>query len=152
MDAPAAQLLAVAERVTPEWARSLITRSGVSDVDDTRIRNTIDAVTAETLRELRELLAADPENQRSNPLTVFRRATAPITAVLCELGVPPLERDEFEKRSFPDDAYRLSPATWADIHPDLVEPGLEWGAWKAAVIISRHRSPVIRDPASGDRP
>ncbi|MFM1751538.1 MAG: hypothetical protein RL119_500, partial [Actinomycetota bacterium] len=82
----------------------------------------------------------DPAEQRTNPLTIFRRATAPITALAQRVGAPPVQRDEFEMRSFPADIYGLYPITWADIDPRLVEPGLEWGAWKAAVIISRHRS------------
>jgi hypothetical protein len=50
-----------------------------------------------------------------------------------------VERDEFSRRSFPDDMFGLAPATWADVDPSLVEPGLEWGAWKAATIIGRRR-------------
>lgn len=150
MDSPAAQLLDTAERVTPEWARSLIERVGKSGIEDSRAQKTVQAVTEQVQLALRQLLATDPESQRSNPLTVFRQATAPITALLTDLGIPPVQRDEFEQRSFPDDIYGLSPATWVDIHPDLVEPGLEWGAWKAAVIISRHRQSETRDPSPGD--
>jgi hypothetical protein len=92
------------------------------------------------ITDLRDLLEQDPAEQRTNPLTIFRRATAPITALAQRVGAPPVQRDEFEMRSFPADIYGLYPITWADIDPRLVEPGLEWGAWKAAVIISRHRS------------
>jgi hypothetical protein len=33
----------------------------------------------------------------------------------------------------------LGPATWSDVHPDLQEPGLAWGAWKAMVVLRRRR-------------
>lgn len=141
MDAPARQLLTVAERVVPSWVRSSIERHLVdANAGPSRdINAVIDRVAAGALRDLRDLLSLDPEQQSTNPLTVLRRATVPITAFLNESGVAPVRRDEFQQRSFPDDLYDLCPATWADVSDELVEPGLEWGAWKAAVIISRHR-------------
>jgi hypothetical protein len=141
MDERSARLVEVAESVTPVWAKTLIERfTGLSQIpvsDEQRVA-VIETVTIQTLSGLRQLLALDPEEQRTNPLTVFRRATAPITALLAELNIPPIRRDEFAQRSFPDDIYGLSPATWSDISEQLIEPGLEWGAWKATVIMSRH--------------
>ena len=49
-------------------------------------------------------------------------------------------RDEFAERTFPDDVYDLSPASFADVDPALHEPGLMWGAAKAHVILHRRRS------------
>jgi hypothetical protein len=49
-------------------------------------------------------------------------------------------RDEFSVRSFPDDAYDLSPASFADVDPALHEPGLAWGAAKAYVHLARRRA------------
>ena len=89
---------------------------------------------------LRELLELDAEQQRTNPLAVLRAATAPIGRFLASVGATPVERDEFGQRSFPDDVYGLAPATWADIDASLLEPGIEWGAWKAATIIGRRRT------------
>lgn len=150
MDARSTRLLVVAESVTPVWAEKLIDRfagASLASISDERRATVIDQVTNQTLSGLRELLALDPELQRTNPLTIFRRATAPITALLTELNIPPVHRDEFEQRSFPDDVYGLYPATWADVSEQLVEPGLEWGAWKAAVIMSRHH-PRTNPPQS----
>ena len=59
---------------------------------------------------------------------------------LAAFGARPVPRDEFKERSFPDDVFDLAPATWTDVHPDLHEVGLEWGAWKAAAIISHRKS------------
>jgi hypothetical protein len=62
------------------------------------------------------------------------------TAVLREAGARPVARDEFGERSFPDDVYDLSPATWTDVDPALHEPGLVWGAAKAHVHLARRRT------------
>jgi hypothetical protein len=42
-------------------------------------------------------------------------------------------------RSFPDDVYDLTPASFADVDPALHEPGLVWGAAKAHVHLARRR-------------
>ena len=141
MGEPVQRLLEVAERVTPVWARRLLDRVAAAHEKPTAEQSdeAVAAVTAMVKHGLQELCSQDPEAQRTNPLTIFRQATTPITELAVSLGVPPVRRDEFETRSFPDDLYGLCPATWADISEELVEPGLEWGAWKAAVIISRHR-------------
>jgi len=61
------------------------------------------------------------------------------TALLIEAGIPPVRRDEFEVRSMPDDMFALGPLTWRDLGDDVHDAGIEWGAWKAAMIISRRR-------------
>jgi hypothetical protein len=48
-------------------------------------------------------------------------------------------RDEFSLRNFPDDVYDLTPASFADVDPELHEPGLLWGAAKAHVHLARRR-------------
>jgi hypothetical protein len=88
---------------------------------------------------LRELLAQDVDAQRSNPLAVVRRAVVWPTAVLRAAGVPPIARDAQAERLFPDDDYDLTPAAFGDLHPDVHEPGLTWGAAKAHVILARRR-------------
>lgn len=85
------------------------------------------------------LLSTDIDEQRSNPLSVLRAAVRYSTGVLQAMGAPPVARDDFALRSFPDDVYDLSPATWADVDPSLQEPGLTWGAWKAHQHLQRHR-------------
>ena len=88
---------------------------------------------------IRALLVADVDEQPTGPLALARRAVAYPTAVLREAGVPPVVRDEFTERQFPDDDYDLAPATFADIDPALHEPGLTWGAAKAHVVLARRR-------------
>jgi hypothetical protein len=88
---------------------------------------------------VRALLALDVDEQPTTPLTLLRRAVRYPTEVLRAAGVPPVERDEFAQRNFPDDVYDLTPATFADVDESLREPGLEWGAAKAHVHLSRRR-------------
>jgi len=52
--------------------------------------------------------------------------------------MPPVQRDSFAEASFPDDDYDLAPASLADVDPDLLEPGLAWGAAKAMAHRRRH--------------
>jgi hypothetical protein len=94
---------------------------------------------AEVGASVRQLLAEDVDEQRTNPLTLLRHAVRYPTEVLRGAGVPPVRRDEFAERSFPDDIYDLSPTSFADVDPSLHEPGLMWGAAKAHVHLRRHR-------------
>ena len=96
-------------------------------------------VSKEVHDNLRDLLTLDVLEQRTNPLAIFRQATRPISELLTQVGCTPVMRDEFDERSFPDDVFGLSPATWADIDETMVEPGIEWGAWKAATIMMRQK-------------
>jgi hypothetical protein len=88
---------------------------------------------------VRVLLATDVDEQRTNPLSVLRDAVRYPTGVLRAAGVPPVVRDEFAERHFPDDPYDLSPATWRDVDASLHEPGMIWGAWKAGEHLRRRR-------------
>jgi hypothetical protein len=89
---------------------------------------------------VRALLALDIDEQPTGPLALVRSATRYPTAVLAAAGVPPVERDEFAVRQFPDDPYDLTPAAFADLDPELHEPGLVWGAAKAHVHLARRRA------------
>ncbi len=95
---------------------------------------------AQTGPALRALLATDVDAQRANPLAIIREAVVHPTEVLVEAGVPPVARDPQAERLFPEDVYDLSPASFADLHPSVHEPGLVWGAAKAHVILRRRRA------------
>ena len=94
--------------------------------------------------EVRALLELDVDEQPTGPLAIVRRAVAFPTAVLADAGVPPIVRDEFAERAFPDDVYGLAPASFADLDPALREPGLVWGAAKAHVVLARRRAEGLR--------
>lgn len=96
------------------------------------------AARVEVGAEVARLLAADVDAQRENPLAVLRRAVRYPTDVLRAVGAAPVERDDFAIDRFPDDVYDLTPASFADIHPDLQALGLTWGAAKAFVYRRRH--------------
>lgn len=89
---------------------------------------------------LRALLAADVDEQRTNPLAIVREAVAWPTAVLREAGVPPVERDDHDRAHFPDDDYGLTPMTWLDLDESVQEPGIVWGAIKAHTHLQRHKA------------
>lgn len=94
--------------------------------------------------QVRALLMADVDDQSTSPLEVARGAVPFATEVLREAGVPPVVRDTFAERRFPDDDYDLAPATFADLDPRLHEVGLAWGAAKAYVILARRRAEGLR--------
>ena len=88
---------------------------------------------------VRRLLEADIDAQRTSPLAVARSAVRFPTEVLAAAGVPPVVRDAFAERQFPDDVYDLAPATFDDLDPRLHDPALAWGAAKAHVHLARRR-------------
>ena len=101
---------------------------------------------AEVGGRVRALLAQDIDEQRSNPLAILRTAVRYPTAVLRAAGAPPVPRDDFAVDRFPEDAYDLTPASFADIDPALAQPGIEWGAAKAWTHMRRHRGPSQGGP------
>jgi len=146
LDQYAGELADAIEAALPAWVeRSVEQRlqawSGRADpafVDKARVAGA--RARAEIGPEIRRLLALDVDEQRTNPLSVMRRAVRYPTEVLRAAGVPPVRRDEFAEHTFPDDIYDLSPASFGDVDPSLHEPGLVWGAAKAHVHLSRRRS------------
>lgn len=89
---------------------------------------------------LTDLLATDVDAQSSNPLQILRDAARFPTRVLQEAGVPAPQRDHFDEQINPDDVYGLGPYTWRDLGEDAHDAGIEWGAWKAATVLSRRRA------------
>lgn len=88
--------------------------------------------------QVRALLRADIDEQRTTPLSLLRGAVRYPTAVLRDAGVPPVDRDPIQVRLLPEDLYDLSPASFADVDPTLAEPGMVWGAAKALAHRRRH--------------
>ncbi|CAB4742185.1 unannotated protein [freshwater metagenome] len=94
---------------------------------------------SEVSPKMRALLITDLDAQQSTPLALLRSSTSYATQVLQRVGVPPVRRDEFEQRAFPDDIYALAPASFNDVDERLQEPGLLWGAAKAHLHLQRRR-------------
>lgn len=86
------------------------------------------------------LLVTDVDAQATNPLHVIRSATAGATDYLRACRVQPVARDEWDERALPDDVYAIGPIAWRDLGESVHEAGIEWGAWKAATVLTRRRS------------
>jgi hypothetical protein len=86
-----------------------------------------------------QTLLLDIDQQRVPPLSLLRSAVRYPTRVLRAAGVPPVVRDDFAERNFPEDPYDLTPASFADLSPELHDPGIMWGAAKAHVHLQRRR-------------
>ncbi|HTN99873.1 MAG TPA: hypothetical protein VL068_04290 [Microthrixaceae bacterium] len=93
---------------------------------------------AEVGTQMTALLTSDIDAQRTTPLAIIRSSIHYAADILARAGVGPVERDEFERRSFPDDIFGLSPASMSDVDESLAEPALVWGAAKAHIHRSRH--------------
>ena len=146
---PAAELLAVARRVVPDWLRRVTVQAAArGGVDATGFADEIgrvaDAAADAVLRQLHELLERDVDEQTANPLQVLRGAIAAPTELLRSQGVPARPADPFVVERFPDDVYGIGPAAWSDVAPELHEPGMLWGAWKAMTVLQRRRDEGLR--------
>lgn len=144
VDDVAELLTAAVENTLPAWVQRsvrqrLIDWTGGADPDAMTEAAVAGLRASEEVgAELRRLLAADVDDQWANPLAILRSAVRFPTEVLRRAGVPPIVRDEFDERHFPDDDYGLAPRTFADVHPSLHDLGLAWGAAKAHAHLARH--------------
>jgi hypothetical protein len=143
VDAPAELLASAVDGAIGPWVERSVARIMVAYAGEVPALVAADArrtgaeAAAAVGSELRRLLALDAERQPTNPLSVLRAAVRYPTAVLQRAGVPPVVRDEYRERAFPDDLYDLAPATWRDVDEGLHEPGIIWGAWKAKTVLDR---------------
>jgi hypothetical protein len=147
LDETGAAIVAGVERQVPGWARAQIERlldAWGRAPADARVR--AEAQSAEAgaaaarriVAELSALFAVDPARQQATPLEVVRTAYREPTAVLAAAGVPPIVRDEFDERAWPDDDYGLVPRTLGDLgDPELAPLHLAWGMAKATAIRAR---------------
>lgn len=104
-----------------------------------RLADDVRTTSDDVLADLSRLLATDVDDQRENPLHVLRRGSQRIAAFLAAEAVPAPARDEFEVRAMPDDVYGIGPLAWRDLGERVHEAGIEWGAWKAAIVLTRRR-------------
>jgi hypothetical protein len=128
------------ERILEAWGRCDATERARAraDAEVAGIRATERVVGA-----LRELFARDPARQRVTPLEIVRTAIREPTAVLTELGVAAVVRDDFEVRAWPHDPYGLVPRALSDLQctegsdRDLGTLQLVWGHALATVLRAR---------------
>jgi hypothetical protein len=147
LDETGAAIVAGVERQLPGWARAQVERlldAWGRAPADARVRAAAqsaeagDAAARRVVAELRALFAVDPARQQATPLEIVRTAYREPTAVLAAAGVPPIVRDEFDERAWPDDDYGLVPRTLGDLgDPELAPLHLAWGMAKATVLRAR---------------
>jgi hypothetical protein len=141
------RIVAGVERAAPAWAVGQVARIldqwGTHEAGD-RARVLAEAQEAGAVaarrvgRELSSLLGQDPEAQAATPLQVVRALYREPTELLRRAGVPPVERDAFAERAWPDDDYGMVPDTMADLgDEDLAALHLAWGVAKATVVKAR---------------
>jgi hypothetical protein len=93
---------------------------------------------ARVAAELRAFFALDALQQRTTPLAIVRTLRVEATDVLTRAGVPPVVRDPYEARAFPDDIYGIVPHAIAELGDDELGAALlVWGLGKAAVLRAR---------------
>lgn len=142
---PPADLLGAARRVTSPWLVRTIEaaarRGGCrpAELDDAELRRVVDRTERAIVADLVDLLGQDVDDQRTNPLSVYRAHLGPATEFLRSAGATPPSGDRFADERFPGDPYHLGPATWSDIGDEMHLPGLVWGAWKAKTVLDRRR-------------
>ncbi len=135
------------EAQVPRWASAQVDRlldAWRRTTPEARARAEADAIDAgkaaarRIVAELRELFDTDPERQRVTPLEIVRTAYREPTQVLVAAGVPPVVRDEFDERAWPDDVYGLVLHSLGDLgDPELAPLHLAWGMAKATLIRAR---------------
>jgi hypothetical protein len=137
MEQAATAIIDGVERLGAQWVvRTVLEVAGPAGADlADDARRAGDAATARVVGQLRALFGAPPEQQRSTPLEIVRTLRHEATAVLAGGGVPAVERDPFEVRSFPDDVYGIVPRSLVDLGDEELGPLLlAWGMGKALAI------------------
>lgn len=140
----AGELADAVDEAIPRWVErvvlTVLDAQGIP-VDATvraRLEEAAAAARAAGAPRVRALLELDIDEQRTTPLALLRDLVRFPTEVLRSAGARPVPRDDFRQRSFPDDVYDLTPASFAEVDEALHEPGLAWGAAKAYVHLGRH--------------
>lgn len=135
----AAALAEAVDAIAAPWLRNLVEMRAPGVAESVDVREALNSSAEMVVAALRDQLGRDISKQTTGPLEILRQAVGFATTILTDAGVEQVERGEFETRAFPDDVYDLTPASFADVHPDLHEPGLMWGAAKAHVHLRRRR-------------
>ena len=145
----AAVLVAGVEAHAGAWVAATVRRildawGGADDATHARALAAADAagpIAADRVAsELRRLFAQDVADQRATPLQILRTLRVEPTAVLHQAGVPPVARDGYDERAFPDDMYGIVPHSPNDLgDEELGGALLAWGLGKAKVLRTRAR-------------
>lgn len=138
------ELAAAIDRCVVGWWLRCLSRFGVGADEATLAR--FGGAAVQLAEELAALLALPPEAQPDTPLQVLRRSVSVPTAELDRAGAEAPPRDAFDRRAFPLDRFALTPSSFADVDPSLVEPGLTWGAAKAYLHLVGRGGSIAQPP------
>ena len=146
LDAIAGYATALTEAVTsalPDWVeRSVQLRcheNNLADADPQQVTEAGRAAAEDIGCRLEQQLTLDIDDQWTTPLTIIRSAIKYPTEILSALGCPPTIRDDFAQRANPGDLYDLTPASFADLGPEVHGHGIAWGAAKAHIHLRRRK-------------
>jgi hypothetical protein len=153
MEQAGTAIVAAVDRLAADWVVASIAR--IADawgaLDDGQraallesARSAGAAAAARVGDELRVFFTTDPAEQRTTPLAIVRSLRREPTEVLRRAGVPGVERDQYETRSFPDDDYALVPHSLSDLGDEELGPMLMvWGVGKSKALRAQrnHRRP-----------
>ncbi len=134
------------EEALPRWVAASVARRLGGEVPqqfEDSVTKAGAAAAADVGRRVRELLELDIDEQWTTPLTLIRSAITYPTAILVEAEAPVVARDEQARRFHPDDIYDLTPASFAELGPEIHQLGLSWGAAKAHVHLRRRREEEV---------
>jgi hypothetical protein len=144
LDETGAAIIAGVERCLPDWCVRQVERIldawGRIGSDERRHlgqnAHVAGAAAADRIvTDLRTLVAADPAAQSATPLEIVRTAYREPTAVLESAGIPPVAREPFDERAWPDDIYGLVPRSLGDLGDEELAPLLlAWGMAKARLV------------------
>jgi hypothetical protein len=129
------------DEALPLWVERCV-RLRLPDADErvlAQARAAAEEARSEVGGQIRALVLADIDEQRTNPLALLREAIRYPTAVLVAAGAVAVDRDDFSRERFPGDLYDLTPANWSDLGDAVAEAGIAWGAAKAFTHKARHR-------------
>lgn len=149
IDTVATALIEASVEATPSWVVRTVTEVAGAQGLDVQRGATLAAEAGDRAarfveQRLTDLLRIDIDGQRSTPLTVFRDAVRFPVEVLHTLGAGEVHRADVERWASPNDPFGITPASFADIGPDVHEAGIMWGAAKAAVHLRRRRDEGLR--------
>lgn len=100
-----------------------------------RAREAGEAARVRVVRELEALFAQAPADQRATPLEIVRTLRREPTEVLAAAGLPPVVRDAYDERAFPDDMYGIVPMAIAELgDEELGGALLAWGLAKSRAL------------------
>jgi len=96
-----------------------------------------EAATQRVSDELQEFLALDPSRQGTTPQSILRGCHVEPGQALSAMGIPEVEREEFDVRSLPGDKWSLAPSNLGDVSESLGPLLLAWGLAKARALRAR---------------